>query len=156
MEIDAATFFAAIDEARDPAPVMSREEAVIVAILNHASIPGRCAACGADTSKLRQARWCDECYRVSNRLALIAANTRLRNGRKRMDNCVRCGKRFPMRKGPSVRCVKCQAVHERQENAARMRERRRQQRQEARAEELGMPVFEGSAEDFVTMFGRCE
>lgn len=122
MQIDAATFFAAIDEARDPSPILSREEAVLIAMANGERIPGHCAACRIPISNGPAGRWCDECADAAERLRDAL---RWRKGQyvpSPFIKCSNCRVRFPRPPGGRVtRCPPCQKAHRRAENAARMR-----------------------------------
>lgn len=132
MEVDATTYFAAVDDARDPPPVMSREEAVLLALINDEHIPGLCAACRIPTERAEWCRWCEDCAEVAYRFAQIARTGRRDNGLKAADNCIDCGKKYPSRFGPSRRCVPCQGRHDRKAKTDSQRRRRARQREAAR------------------------
>ena len=126
MQIDAPAYFAAIDEARDPAPVMSREEAVMVAILSEPNVTGQCWACGADISqKTYNARWCDECLVIREQIRKAVKHQRAR-GTRAVGICVDCGKPYDpepsSRSGP--RCEDCAPLHKRKRQAEWARAKR--------------------------------
>lgn len=127
---DAVEFFAKVEERLDPPPTLSREEAVLLAVLDPLPFPGRCCACGDDISdKSGQARWCDECMTIRLLLAAQGSLYRWRAGTKRQDRCKDCGELYPTRRGPGVRCPACQPIHTQEIKNRFDREMRRKKRE---------------------------
>lgn len=135
MEVDAVDYFRMVEERQEPADALSREDRVLLALLDRVRTPGRCAACGDDLGEcVRWTRWCEKCGIVANRFV----------DKTRKDvyyipadpiKC-KCGKVVirPRRTGGSIkRCPECQTAFNKAENARRNRERywKMKQRQEA-------------------------
>lgn len=114
-----------VSDHQNPLVTLSREEAVLLSLLDTTGPEGRCWACGADIQhKASQARYCDDCAKIRNGLAILEATRRYHEGVARRVRCIDCGREFPARPGPSRRCKPCQAEYTRQQNVERMRRRR--------------------------------
>lgn len=124
--MDAQQYMERFEAARLHRRNLTREELVMLAIADNVRTPGSCAACGADLShRGTQARWCEECYAVSDQYVRLAATQRYRKGLTKMAHCSVCGKMYPARRGPHSRCVKCQREYQLAYDRKRCREYRR-------------------------------
>jgi hypothetical protein len=119
--IDAGVYFSRFEE--EPL-VMSREEAVLLALIDPVERLGFCCCCGHDIShKARQARWCDTCHAIKRSIQRVATTQRWRDGLRRQNRC-KCGKLFTVRSGPEKRCPRCQKEYASEYDRDRMRRRR--------------------------------
>jgi hypothetical protein len=102
MDIDSTDYFALVEQRQDP-PNLTREDLVILALVDDRRIPGHCAACGVSCNGYR---WCPGCSKVVKRLCTLRGMTRMRTGQPARKYC-KCG--ALVTKGKSAhRCDKCQ------------------------------------------------
>jgi hypothetical protein len=119
--IDVMVFISAIEDAREPAPMLSREDAVFLAMVDNVRIPGFCAACRIKLDKGPAAKWCDECLRIRNRI-VDALYWHRSNSTAADIQCSVCKCKFPKPRGGKVtRCPTCQKEYRRLRNTERMR-----------------------------------
>ncbi len=118
-------YIAQVEERQGGTPLMSREDAVLLSLMDTTGPPGRCWACGADIRhKASQARYCDLCGEIRHAVACLEAQRRYKEGVARRVRCVDCGQEYPARPGPTKRCRPCQAEYNRTQDVERMRRRR--------------------------------
>lgn len=99
---------------------MTPLDRVLVALSTDAYTPGRCRACNADiTHRAPQARWCEACFEIRDRVARRNASYRWRVKERRETRCTDCGRWYKPRKGPATRCRKCQDSYRRAYDRAR-------------------------------------
>jgi len=130
--IDASDYFAQVEARQEPCK-LTREDMVILALIDPGRVPGYCCSCGCSLDKAIQARWCDECFTIRARFQTTASELRRRRGAKLVNVCSTCGELYPSRQGPVTRCVPCQEAHLQKYNRDRMRRRYWLNKQEAMA-----------------------
>ncbi len=106
--IDAMDYITQVEEALDPPRPLSREDMVILALVDNRRVYGECAACGAPTNPAApNARWCKKCGAVARYFMTLRGMSRNRRPDSLMEKVCECG--APVTAGNSAyRCDECQ------------------------------------------------
>lgn len=118
MIMDAVEYFAAVEARLDPPRHLSREDMVILALVEKRRTPGFCCACGVQlTDKGQNSRWCDECQYAHG---LFRENAKY-HPRIMLGECKCCGITYRKNAGNQKYCAECKVLVKREQARDGMR-----------------------------------